>query len=89
MPYRGKFTRPSADEQERQGRIARIAWLSLPGEGVAVAFLNNFHEALDGRPIDLAIASEDGLRAVECAIQEISGDVRREHARQATKHTAD
>jgi hypothetical protein len=32
------------------------------------AFLNSRHEGLNGRPIDIAIASEAGLIAVEAAI---------------------
>ena len=32
------------------------------------AFLNSRHDGLNGRPIDIAIASEAGLIAVEAAI---------------------
>lgn len=60
--------RLSSDEAARQGRAARLAWESIPQAGAAVAFLNTHHEALGARPIDLAIASEGGLRAVEAAI---------------------
>lgn len=61
-------TRLSYEEAARQGRAARLAWEQIPQAGAAVAFLNTYDDALGGRPIDLAIASERGLRAVEGAI---------------------
>jgi uncharacterized protein (DUF2384 family) len=68
--FKKRFDRPrlSADEAARQGRAARLAWERMPEAGAAVAFLNTHQVALGGRPIDLAIASETGLRAVEAAI---------------------
>jgi uncharacterized protein (DUF2384 family) len=56
--------RLAPDAAERQGRIARVAWISFGGRDGAVAFLNDHHDALGGRPIDLAIASEAGCDAV-------------------------
>ena len=53
---------------ERQGRITMFAWKKLGNEN-AIAFLNAHDEALGGRPLDLAVASEDGLGAVERAIE--------------------
>lgn len=53
---------------ERQGRITMFAWKRLGNEH-AIAFLNAHDEALGGRPLDLAVASEDGLGAVERAIE--------------------
>ena len=58
----------SKEQAERQGKAARIAWEALPEEGAAIAFLNNFDVQLGGRPIDLAIASAQGLSAVEQAL---------------------
>lgn len=52
---------------ERQGRVARLAFEAL-GRDAATAFLNGFDDALGGRPLDLAVASAEGLRAVEQAI---------------------
>jgi hypothetical protein len=58
---------------ERQGRITLLAFKRL-GSDRAIAFLNGHDEALGGRPLDLAIASEDGLDAVESAIDaKVSG----------------
>lgn len=56
------------DEARRQGKAARLAWESLPEAGEAVAFLNTFNQHLGGRPIDLAVASDGGLRAVAAAL---------------------
>lgn len=52
---------------ERQGRITLLAWNRL-GADQAIAFLNGHDEDLGGRPLDLAVASEHGLEAVERAI---------------------
>lgn len=53
---------------ERQGRITMFAWNRL-GSEAAIAFLNGEDPALGGRPLDLAVASEVGLEAVERAIE--------------------
>ncbi|NYT42824.1 DUF2384 domain-containing protein [Sphingomonas sp. R-74633] len=67
--FRKKYSevRLSPESAERQGRIARIAFEALGREG-ATAFLNEQDDALGGRPLDLAIASAEGLAAVEKAI---------------------
>ena len=57
----------SEDEANRQGRIVRIAF-EVMGRDVARAFLNETDEALGGRPLDVATASADGMKAVEAAI---------------------
>ena len=62
------FPRLSAEEQERQSRAVNAARLALPGTDAVRDFLNGYHEALRARPLDLAIASEAGLVAVERAI---------------------
>ena len=72
--FRKKFTavRLPADSAARQGRVATFAFEKLGREG-ATEFLNTFDEALGGRPLDLAVASADGLRAVEEAITARAG----------------
>lgn len=57
----------SPDEGKRQGRVVRAAHALGDVEAVRV-FLNFPHEALGGRPIDLAVASEAGMVAVQAAI---------------------
>lgn len=72
--FRKKFTtvRLPADSAVRQGRVATLAFEKL-GRDAATEFLNTFDEALGARPLDLAVASDDGLRAVEQAIAKRAG----------------
>lgn len=65
----------SPDEGKRQGRIVRSAQAALGSVEAVRDFLNSHHESLAGRPIDLAVASEAGLIAVEAAIHAESGRV--------------
>ncbi|MFA5970035.1 MAG: antitoxin Xre/MbcA/ParS toxin-binding domain-containing protein [Sphingomonas sp.] len=66
-PFRNRFAAPrlSPEQAKRQGRAAQLAWEVMPEPGAAVAFLNAHHDGLGGRPIDLAVASDEGLMAVE------------------------
>lgn len=68
-PFRKQFQSARLDPQsaERQGRAARIAFEAL-GRDAATLFLNGHDDALGGRPLDLAVASAEGLAAVEQAI---------------------
>lgn len=70
--FRSHFSGPrlAVDAAERQGRVARLAWTSFGARDGAIAFLNDHHDALGGRPIDLAVESETGCAAVERAIAE-------------------
>lgn len=58
----------SPDQGKRQGRVVRAAQAALGNVDAVRAFLNTPHDILEGRPIDLAIESDDGLAAVEAAI---------------------
>lgn len=58
----------SFEERERQWQVVRIAQAALETPDAVRDFLNNHHDGLDGRPLDLAIASDAGLKAVEAAI---------------------
>ncbi len=58
----------SRDESARQGRAVKTAAAALADTDAVRAFLNGDHEGLCGRPIDLAVASDAGLAAVETAI---------------------
>jgi uncharacterized protein (DUF2384 family) len=55
--------RLSPREAERQGLASRQAFAVL-GRDDAITFLNTMDEALGGRPIDLAVQSDEGLAAV-------------------------
>ncbi len=65
-PFR-KFptVRPTPEQMARQARIAGRAWAVLGDRDAVMAFLNTHHDALGGRPIDLALASDEGLEQVE------------------------
>jgi uncharacterized protein (DUF2384 family) len=69
-PFRKRFDGPrlSPEAAERQGRVTRLAFEALRDSPAVVAFLNTEDPALGGRPIDLAVASPEGLAAVERAI---------------------
>ena len=58
----------SREESVRQGKAVRLAQAALGSVEAVRAFLNTHHEALGGRPIDIAVASDAGLIAVEAAI---------------------
>jgi hypothetical protein len=67
--FRKRFTTVRLDpgSAERQGKAATLAFVAL-GRDAATEFLNGFDDKLGGRPIDLAVASAEGLAAVEQAI---------------------
>jgi len=67
--FRKAWTRPllSPDEGRRQGRVVKSA-LAVLGGADARDFLNAHHDGLRGRPLDLALASDAGLAAVEAAL---------------------
>jgi uncharacterized protein (DUF2384 family) len=64
----GATPRLSSAEQERQGRVVKLAQAALPSVEAVREFLNGFNRKLRARPLDLAITSEAGLEAVERAI---------------------
>lgn len=61
--------RLAPDAQARQGRIVRAAQAALGTTDAVREFLNGDNPGLGGRPLDLAVASEAGLRRVETAIK--------------------
>lgn len=65
---KAQVPRLSRDEQVRQGRIVRSAQAALITTDAVRSFLNTHHDGLRGRPLDLAVASDAGLIAVEAAI---------------------
>lgn len=62
-----KLTR---DQSRRQSAVATLAWQMLDGRDEIAAFLNTDDLALGGRPLDLAIASDEGFNRVETALRE-------------------
>ena len=69
-PFQKRSTQPrlSAEEAARQGRVSQLAFAALRQPQAVIAFLNTHHDALGGRPIDLAVASAAGLLSVERAL---------------------
>lgn len=69
-PFRNKFAGPrlGPDEAARQGKASRLAFDTLRDPKAVIAFLNTHDDALGGRPLDLAIASPEGLAQVEQAL---------------------
>lgn len=53
------------DALARQNRIAHLACSLFGDSRAAIAYLNLTHEALGGRPLDIATVSESGYLAVE------------------------
>lgn len=68
MKFRKSNTEKLApDSARRQGNITRLA-LTLLGRETAIDFLNSENASLGARPLDLAIASEDGCASVEAEL---------------------
>jgi len=60
---------PTPDQRRRQARIVRLAMDELGSADAIRSFLNDRHDGLGGRPLDLAMASDAGLAAAEAAIR--------------------
>lgn len=58
----------SREEFARQGHAVRAASAALADAAAVRHFLNSHHAGLCGRPLDLAVASAAGLKAVQAAI---------------------
>ncbi|WP_116091601.1 antitoxin Xre/MbcA/ParS toxin-binding domain-containing protein [Sphingomonas crusticola] len=69
-PFRNRFDGPrlAPEQAARQGRASRLAFDALREPAAVMAFLNSHDDALGGRPLDLAIASPEGLASVERAL---------------------
>ncbi|WP_294321044.1 hypothetical protein [uncultured Sphingomonas sp.] len=70
MKFRRKYTtvRLTPEQATRQGQVATSAFRHFGERDAAMAFLNAHDESLGGRPLDLAIASPEGLTLVEAAM---------------------
>jgi uncharacterized protein (DUF2384 family) len=71
-----RFQRANANKlppakAKRQFDMTRLA-LALLGREGALQFMNNHSALLDGRPIDLAIASVGGYKRVEAELARLS-----------------
>jgi uncharacterized protein (DUF2384 family) len=73
QPFRKARPLLPADAGERQGRAVNAARAAFGSTEAVLAFLNSPHPDLGGRPLDLALASDEGLEAVEAAIAAQAG----------------
>jgi len=62
------------DQMKRQGDITSFALAQLGSAAEAISFLNAFNPSLEGRPLDVAIASASGLASVRAHIAAMEGD---------------
>jgi len=62
--------RLAPDITARHGKAASLAFAAFGEAGSALTFLNSHNEALGGRPLDIAGASEQGLVAVQTELSE-------------------
>jgi len=73
VPFFAGRPKPSARltsaASRRQGDTTRLAILIL-GRETAIEFMNTHDGGLGGRPIDLAIASDEGRSRVELALSD-------------------
>lgn len=63
--------RISQAEARRQGAITRLAF-QLLGRERAISFLNGENASLGGRPLDLALSSDEGCAGVEAELARIA-----------------
>jgi hypothetical protein len=71
MTFRKSIRRPSVSREvaSRQARLLKATQAALVTADATRDFLNNDHAGLGGRPLDIALHSEDGLLAVERVIR--------------------
>jgi uncharacterized protein (DUF2384 family) len=70
----------SPDKGIRQGQAVRAAQVALGSTDAVLAFINTPHPGLGGRPLDVALESDEGLTAVLVAIEEEAARLRMEPA---------
>lgn len=60
------------DEARRQGLITNLAFTALGGTQEALRFLNGQNVELNGRPLDIAMATPEGYLKVEAEIKALA-----------------
>lgn len=65
--FRRPFNAPRLDPEAavRQGKVANLAFEKFKDFAKVKEFMNTHDDTLGGRPIDLAVASAEGLAAVQ------------------------
>lgn len=74
MAFRGRSTTspPTPEQSKRQTDVVRSVWRHFGEPGPVIAFLNTRHDALDGRPLNLAIESDAGLERVRTLLEQLA-----------------
>ena len=57
--------RLSPDQSRRQSMAVQVAWKAFGERDGAMAFLNDHDAELSGKPLEIAMESDEGLVAVE------------------------
>lgn len=79
-PHTQRFRRASnainltPDQRRRQASAMQLAWAKLGSREAVMAFFNEHSETLGGRPLDLAVDSDEGLEGVVALLNERSGE---------------
>jgi len=64
---------PTREQSRRQVSVVQSAWRHFHEPGPVIAFLNTPHAFLEGRPLHLAIESDEGLERVEAFLKQMTG----------------
>ena len=59
------------NQAQRQNNLIRSAWQSLGSKEAVIAFLNTTNDGIGGRPLTLALGSDDGLRSAQRLLADI------------------
>jgi len=71
--FRKRRYSPMPVEQSRRQSLAfEAAWRHFGQPGPVIAFLNMHNEALDARPLHLAVESDGGLERVEQLLRQLT-----------------
>ena len=60
----------TTEQKDRQAKVTGAAWTRFGARDPMMAFLNTDDPRLGGRPLDLAVNGEEGLRAVLAALKD-------------------
>jgi hypothetical protein len=77
VPFTKRFrkkapsTLPTREQLRRQDTVLRCAWRIFGASAPVIAFLNTHDERLGGRPLYLALESDEGLLRVEGLLQQL------------------
>jgi hypothetical protein len=68
---RSDLPKLSADQVRRQNDVLQSAWRHFKTPGPVIAFLNARNEQLQGKPLQIALSSDEGLLRVERLLGEM------------------